>query len=628
MKTLTAGLLCAMMLAPMVLGAELPGVGSAVEVREGAVWSRATFLQKEGRKLQVRYDDGTEEWIMPERLRAIEGGAAAGATGAVAAVALDAPPIEILLNNPAAPRVSIGSPMRLKPATRPTATAAPFVTLTPVPAMPIQGIKDFFICPDTPQIVVGVGQEYSAKTADILVIDLMKPDTFQVRSIDLGEHQILGAANGGKLLLSTPRGGAVTIHLWEYNGQTYTPKANYTMVSDERGAQARWASLQSETRAVIGSDSGDCYLVDFKLRRAVATFKDHQNRNLMQQDGSILAVQDGSTSGLMRAGDFTITSKFSDVGAIRSIDPTGTYAALDAGNNAIRVVRVATGALAGTITGALGSGSREIDLLSGDAVMVGGRAIYSVKTGMPLWEYDAQNLQKSLLLPSGQMLMAFQNGGTTSICLATLPDPNAVAIIKAAKSADFILAPGAEIEISGDLPSIYGTDGQTAKDVLQKVLGAAGHKLAPKSDHLKLEFTAAAGKTGEFSYREPPRRGEMMMGPQPIRVIPSPSSDVNVTLTFDGTPIWAHAFHFQVGVIARTQQNQSIEQAIVDAGRPKIESLNALGIPSYLAPGSIPNKPAALRTSTITPDGFGPATKPVPALVPPKKPAAMGNNEA
>lgn len=47
--------------------------GDAVEVREGDVWSPAEFVRQEGRRLQIRYDDGTEEWITADRLRGAGG---------------------------------------------------------------------------------------------------------------------------------------------------------------------------------------------------------------------------------------------------------------------------------------------------------------------------------------------------------------------------------------------------------------------------------------------------------------------------------------------------------------------------------------------------------------------------
>ena len=52
--------------------------GAAVEVREGDVWSAAELVKREGRRFQIRYADGTEEWVTQDRLRT--GTTPAGAT--------------------------------------------------------------------------------------------------------------------------------------------------------------------------------------------------------------------------------------------------------------------------------------------------------------------------------------------------------------------------------------------------------------------------------------------------------------------------------------------------------------------------------------------------------------------
>src|SRR5688572_14027415 len=54
-----------------------------VEAREGDEWSPATVIKREGRKYQIRYEDGTEEWVATDRLRA-PGAAAPAAGGAKA----------------------------------------------------------------------------------------------------------------------------------------------------------------------------------------------------------------------------------------------------------------------------------------------------------------------------------------------------------------------------------------------------------------------------------------------------------------------------------------------------------------------------------------------------------------
>lgn len=41
----------------------------SVLVREGDTWTKATFLQKEGRRYQIKYQDGSLEWVYSERLK-------------------------------------------------------------------------------------------------------------------------------------------------------------------------------------------------------------------------------------------------------------------------------------------------------------------------------------------------------------------------------------------------------------------------------------------------------------------------------------------------------------------------------------------------------------------------------
>lgn len=44
-----------------------------VEVREGDIWSKATVVAKEGRRYQIKYEDGTLEWVTADRLRVSTG---------------------------------------------------------------------------------------------------------------------------------------------------------------------------------------------------------------------------------------------------------------------------------------------------------------------------------------------------------------------------------------------------------------------------------------------------------------------------------------------------------------------------------------------------------------------------
>ncbi|MBC7784769.1 MAG: hypothetical protein H7144_13105 [Burkholderiales bacterium] len=86
-------------------------VGSQIEVREGDAWTNAKVIGREGRRVQVRYDDGTEEWIGPERLRPNAGGVAgSSAPGVTVAPENAGDPIP----KPASRTFSVDQPIEIK----------------------------------------------------------------------------------------------------------------------------------------------------------------------------------------------------------------------------------------------------------------------------------------------------------------------------------------------------------------------------------------------------------------------------------------------------------------------------------------------------------------------------------
>ena len=57
------------LLAAGVVAKAAETVGSTVEVREGDTWSKAKVLGVEGTRTHIQYDDGTDEWVVRDRLR-------------------------------------------------------------------------------------------------------------------------------------------------------------------------------------------------------------------------------------------------------------------------------------------------------------------------------------------------------------------------------------------------------------------------------------------------------------------------------------------------------------------------------------------------------------------------------
>jgi hypothetical protein len=83
--------------------------GQSVEVREGDEWSSAKVTKREGRKYQIKYDDGTEEWVAADRVRAAGAG---GPTAKPAPSAKPAPTVKADVAKPDAEKPEIQKPKK------------------------------------------------------------------------------------------------------------------------------------------------------------------------------------------------------------------------------------------------------------------------------------------------------------------------------------------------------------------------------------------------------------------------------------------------------------------------------------------------------------------------------------
>lgn len=592
-----------------------PAEGSAVEVREGDSWSAATFVRKEGRRLLIRYDEGgVEEWITADRMRVAQGAAAktspAGAAAAEA-VTLEGPFIEIAMDNAPAPRRVGAALVKQTPTTRPS---TPFTSITLAEGGALPEISEFLPCADTPDILIGVSQGHD-KQCQLVRIDLQHPDKAELRTLAAPEQEVQSAADDGRLILTKPRGGnAVTLHLWEYVGDEYKLKANYTLTSKKGGKKVEWATLVTPTRVALESDWGETYLIDLKTHRAISFFQHHGYKPTFHPTGRLLQVANNGPA-ILRASDFGIVAELANTSPFHnvSVDPGGTVAACVAGN-VVQVVKLGTGTVVSNIAASIRENDK-IHLLSPETILVGD-VVYDVKTGIPVWEYATPPNTKVQLLPSGQVLYAIPQNGSTVACMVTIPEPQALETLKAQRPDDYLLARGAQIALVGNL-NMYGSEEKAAQEIVRKMITSAGHKLATGASRYKLTFTSAVGPTEELRYSE-----HMYMGPPVARKVSAPSTIVTATLTRDEQAIWQQTWKYCAGGVLMRQGGQSMEQAAAAAATPNVQSLNSMSLPGYLPKGSTPGNPAALGASSITPEGFGPSVKPAPPA-PPKEPPVV-----
>lgn len=579
-----------------------PSAGSPVEVREGDSWSKATFVRREGRRLLVRYDDGPEEWITADRMRASSSDAAPkSAPGAAPAdtakaapadsrpVTLDGPFIEVALDTAPAPRRVSAVSVKQTPTTRP---ANAFSRL----GSGIPHIDKLLPCADGGNVLLGVTRRHLRDQTEVIRLDLDHADQPEIRSLAAPKHELLAAADGGKFLLTKPEGNAVTLHVWEYASDEYKLKANYTFISKKGGRRVETALMVSPTRVLVCSDSNENFLVDLTSRRAVCMFQSFGRKPELDPTGRLVLLFNNNTGGVLRASDCGVVAELPNCDAfqIPHVDPTATLAAYPC-DGGVRIARLGTGTPVATIIG-IPHGRENIHLLSADYVLVGD-VLYEVKTGIPVWEYVVPPESIVEMLPSGQMLYVLRDSGTA--CLATIPDAKAVEALKAQRPEDYLLAPGAQIAIGTGL-NLYGSDQKAAEDLVKKAVTSAGHKVAPGNTGYKLNFTSAPGQARDLYF------DEHIPFASVARKVTAPTTVVTATLTRDGETIWQQTWVCGAGGVLMRRNNQTLEQAAAEDAQPKAGQLNSMALPAYIPKGSTPGEPATLGASTVSPDGFGP----------------------
>jgi hypothetical protein len=564
--------------------------GATRVVRAGDAWSSATFLKREGHKYDVRYADGTDEWVTIDRLR-IPGAPLADAPASSAggaAISLAGPFTQVNLQPPAegiAHRASVS--IRLKPTTRPSAA---FTDLTPAAGTDLGNPENLIVCADTPAIVVAVGEQRRDDTT-LLLIHTENPSATEQRTFTAHNQRVIAAADGGATILSQPTDSSLMLHLWQYVDGQYQLRTNFTFVAAGKNKRPDWATLLSPTRMLIRCDFGDHYLIDLPTHRQVACLKCDNLQ--VHCSGQFLLAQKDQAAVLLRPYDLAIIAQLSDHASGLSVDATATYAAVENGDD-VTIIKLGTNAPTGRAVGPIARG--RLDLLGAGDLLVEGRTYYDLKTGIPVWSYNTEGLQ-STMLANGQMLYVGSINGQTAVCMGQLPDASAASALTSVSADSFLMSPGTHIAIAGDL-SCFG-NAATARANIEHALANAGQKADDAASQYKLTFSSAAGPTGKFSVRQ------LYMGSGPlIKTVDSPSTIVTAVLTKDAKEIWKQEMKFSAGPMIMVQHGETLEQAVANAGVPNAGRLNYLGVPRYIVKGAEAGKVVALGESDLTRTGF------------------------
>jgi hypothetical protein len=602
--------------------------GQTITVNDGTSWTNATYLAQDGGKYHVRYSDGTDEWVTPDRLRPDPTAPATGtgsgaapsgrpadqaAAGPVAAPTPDPQDIPAYLHVRRLPtfagpfmRIQLRKiqgvnkhatmPIAAKPQTRP---ASDFVNLLPAAGTELRDCEQLLVSPDAPNIVVAVGGRRGDDTP-LLVLNTDNPAASESRVFTAKEHRVVAIADGGNILLSKPDAGdAPSLHLWVYKDQQYQLRINCTFIENQENARPESAMMVSATRMLMRS-AGNNYLIDLPTASQLACID--CGEITMHASGRFLMTTRDQEGIMLRPSDLAMVGSL-PAKAPRNftVDPTGTLAAFEQ-DSAVVVAKLSNGADVARVEGATVFG--KLNIVGTNDILIDGSAYYQSATGIPVWKYECGQTHY-LQLANGQMLYVGNVNNQLVACAVTLPDTDALEGLSHT-AGRFSIKPGAHIAIAGDLAP-FG-DVAKAQSNLENLIAAAGDQYDPDSA-CKLTVKATPGPTGTFTARV-----YLRPGPPELKDYPAPCTIVELTLTIGDTVIWLdrREHKFQGGW---THPGQTIEDAVAEAGRINADTLGYIHLPGYIVKGPL-GKLVTLGASNLTRTGF--KFEPPPKMTPPK----------
>lgn len=622
------------------------GIGSAVEYKRSAFWHPGHIVRTQRGWYLVKSDKDAESfWCEPWILRTVGSGydvdnwgvgsepvrpgeaapteppgpsprltgktAQTGGPVPGAPAVPVAPPIKLNFDSAADPQPGNGAALSFA-TTRPTSEFGS-ATLRPKSNQ----LASIVACRDTPNvIVVGFGGVFDQPT-EVVRFDATTRRPLDVRALSVKNHRIVGAANMGKVLLTTvgdffPR----VMCLWELDQGGYKIKSTFDVGSD-RGGAVMQAALIDATHAMYRDDKSDVYLLDVAENKATGYIKSAANcEPFLHPNGQVLAVLTaGKTALLLRTSDFTTIGEFPDAGTKGNVavDPTGECAAYPTAAGAVRVVKIADGSTVGTIAMGAGFGGH-IEMPSPGVVLADYKIAYDAKSGVPIWLYtfpEFPNVTKACLTAAGQVTYVVEKDNTATACVATVPDAVARAALKALGKDAFMLSPGMAVSINGNF-SAFGDEADKVSELVHKAITAAGLVVSDKPQPFQINMTTSVGPTERRDYvsGRGPRMGPANLPLNgEIATVSVPCTIVAFQMTHDDKAVWSQEFRFQAGADVAMSKGQTMQDAINAASKPTAGGMQALSIPGYLPKDAVPGAPPALGTSDLSPRGFVPAPK-------------------
>lgn len=586
-------------------------VGSKAEVKLGENWRPATILKQEGGKSFVKYDnadDSFNEWVTPDRMRALGGAPAAPLTPATPAVAAAKPAAsdEAAPDRSAAFKLKGDQPWAYQPD---AAAPPPTLSHNPIPLAPLPfGSNAEVICFSSPRAAKAVLSEtLPQKGARLQKIDLASGDANGIVPLPNATRAIALSPDAKRVALVAGTWAAREqkgrVEVWEIG---LTPKrvVAFTPYPEAGvfGAPSWAAFIDSDHLLTAGNH--ELVLWELPSAKAIYTMElDFSGEPALSPGGKYVMASNSSHAYLFEALTGKSVGDLPDAvqGGSVAFRPDGKQA-ISYGGSSVTLYDLA-GAdapkIARQITLSEKVRAARASWVADGFVLLNDHDLLDLEKGLVVWQYEGVTRSITGCLGGRFYFPArFQSprgGQVEQLASATLPEARVTAAVAALDMTQImVIRPGVQVSLSVSL-SCDETKRQKIVDGLTASLQKNGMTIA-EGQPIQLAVSEGAGDSKEISYR--------LMG-QPGSVTTTVSAKkISIDLTVDGQVAWHQNLVAGVPFFIQMKKDESIEQAVAQAQDHIYDSVPGVRLPKFVPK---PSETVGFGKSTLTAKGPEPA---------------------
>lgn len=589
-------------------------VGQRVQVREGGGWESATVVAREGERAKIKRDGWEDEmfhkWIALDELRP-------AATSDVPPIAGAAP--NALRSLPGYRDADMSSAEHLSLiVANPGAKLAPDVCVRPtsrpsVRAVPVRGATgentpDAIMSPlgNSPMVVVASHIERK----DGIRVDRIDLDTgTALRTVDLAipkDMRLAGVSPDASHAVFRKTGMTAGDRVEVWSIDPAAPKRELLLSPYPTGnpfeKDVRFAALLANDRLLLVGGKNELSVWDIKTGKAVYHCgANRDSRPGISANGRYIVFTTGKEAMIIETATGNAVMELPQplMGAAAfAFSPSGRQlVACDA--HTIWSVNLDTGELYRDFTLPGNITNSSIDAPTDGYALINNSILVDLERRCPIWKYEVPDKSAAAVLSSGQYAFAV-DGDSRSTCnliSTTIPHPAALKAAQGLKGNELLLKPGVSVSLQTNV-SCTEQERAAIMTYIASQMKDRGITIAP-GQPIELSLSVEQGKTEQREYGSGPSFGPFARTGEKVTITQKIS---RMRITYQGKTVWeVHAFSGDPGFMLMRKQNQTMQQAVDEMGKPNLGVFTATRLPSYLV---MPSNPMYLGASELTGRGL------------------------